>query len=64
MKMKRKQFITLILSGIMIFSTNGLAFAETDPDTPTTEPVKIEKENKTTSQTKEETKQEEVKKED
>lgn len=40
MKRKRKHFIAVILSGMMIFSTTGFAFADVDLDNPPSEPTK------------------------
>ena len=45
MKRKRKQFIAVILSGMMIFSTTGFAFADTEEGTPPIEPTKPKVEN-------------------
>ncbi len=63
MKRKRKQFIAVILSGMMIFSTTGFAFADTEEETTQTEPVKIEKEVEQPITIVEQPKQEETQKE-
>ena len=64
MKTKRKQFIAVILSGMMIFSTTGFAFADTEEETTQTEPVKIEKEVGQPTTVVEQPKQEETQKEE
>lgn len=45
MKRKRKHFIAVILSGMMIFSTTGFAFADAEEGTPPIEPTKPKVEN-------------------